>query len=269
MYFPVLGLMTVKNERKNMKRTLQSFHFIDRWLITDTGSTDGTQAKIKAVLKKMNKKYDIIEEKWINYSFNKNLLLDGAKQLKEAYKYTLMIDAGDECENFDSLDQLIYKNFEVGYIPVKTDNKLTPLIYQPRLLKVDTNLHYRFNLHETIRVNTDTVLNNDLKNEEKPFTIIHNYKDDHTRHRTIEGDIRLLKNDLKNPTNDSGDIRNRLENLVYTLLSVNRKEEAMIYFKELITKHYAEREQKQKEDSWTKIIDKFSNISIIEDAETN
>jgi hypothetical protein len=48
------------------------------------------------------------------------------------------------------------------------------------------------------------------------------------------------------------------------------KEEAMTYFKELITNHYTENEKKKKEDSWTKIIDKFSNISIIEEnAETH
>ena len=188
--------------------------------------------------------------------------------MQEAYKYSLIIDAGDECENFESLEKLIYKNFDIGYIPVKTDNKLTPTVFQPRLLKVDTNLHYRYSLHETVRPFSDSVLNNDLRSDQKPFTIIHNYKDDKTRHRTPEKDIQMLKNDLSNPSNDRADIRNRLENLVYTLLSVGKKDEAMIYFKDLITNHYAEEEQtlrSKKEDSWTKIINKFSNVSIIEE----
>lgn len=269
MYFPVLGLLMVKNERKNIKRTLKSFHFIDRWLITDTGSTDGTIAKIKAVLTKMNKKFDIVKVPWVNYAFNRNMLLDGAKQLKLAYKYSLMIDSADTCRNFDSLEKLIYKDFEIGYIPVETDNKLTPIVYQPRLLKVDTELLYRYAIHETIRPYHTTILNQDLEKEDEPFTIIHNYKEDKTRHRSLESDVEFLISDLKNPTNDKGDIRNRLENLTYTLLSLGKKEEAMNYFKQLVRDHYAEEEVEVKTRQWDQISEKISKINNIENAPPN
>lgn len=266
MYFPVLGLLMCKNERKNIKRTLRSFSFIDNWLITDTGSNDGTEAKIKAVMKKLNKKYQIIPVEFINYAFNRNLLLDGAKQGADLFKYSLMVDAGDECENPDSLKALIEKDFEVGYIPVKTDNKLTPIMYQPRLLKIDTELSYRYAIHETVRPYPNTILNQDLKNEENPFTIIHEYSKDKTRHRSLSNDVKALETDLKNPTNDKGDIRNRLENLTYTLLSMGNKEEAMKYFKQLITEHYVDEEKEVKTRQWDNLEKKISGIYNIEDA---
>ena len=272
-YIPVLGLMTVKNERKNVKRTLKSFDpIVGRWLITDTGSTDGTQAKIKAVLRKLNKPFDIVNVQWVNYSYNKNLLLDGAKQLKLAYKYSLMVDAGDECKNSSSLFRLIHEDFDMARVPIIA-NKNVRHLYQPRLLKVDTNLQYRYRVHETIRHYTDTIINDDLLNDPEGFKIIHDYTKDTVKHRTQQDDVKMLEEDLLNPFYDEGDKRNRLENLVYALLLSDRKEEAMKHFETLIKDYYGEEDREKKTDEWKKIegriYNKISNNDIDDDAERN
>ena len=85
--------MIVKNEIKVIRRCLNSVkHLIDYWLIVDTGSTDGTQARIKEILKDIPENYtngpgkilNIIEMRRSSWPIRKpNLLfIDADEELK-------------------------------------------------------------------------------------------------------------------------------------------------------------------------------------------
>ena len=255
----ILGLLMFKNERPNIKRTLRSFEpMIDRWLFIDTGSTDGTEHKIKSVLRKQNKIFDIVKTPWVSYNFNRNLLLDGAKQLDKIYSWTIMVDAGDELKNLESLKQtlLMDNDFNMCYIPIETDGSVK--YCQPRLLSNPTNLSYRYQLHETIRPVSDTKINNNLKQHENPFTIIHNYDDDKVNNRDRSKDGERLLAEMGNPSFDNYDRKNRLENVVHHYIRFNNLEEARKHFDTLV-KEYYEFDETDANSEWDRINKIISN----------
>ena len=255
----ILGLLMFKNERKNIKRTLRAFEpIVDRWLILDTGSTDATDNKIKAILRKQNKIFDIVKTPWICYSFNRNLLLDGAKQLDKIYSWTIMVDAGDECKNIDSLRQTLLtdNDFNMCYIPIETDGSVK--YCQPRLLSNPTDLKYRYQLHETIRPISSTKINNNLKNSENPFTIIHNYSDDKVNNRDRSKDGERMLAEMGNPSFDKYDRKNRLENVVHHYIRYGNLEEARKHF-DLLVKEYYEFDETSANSEWDRINKIISN----------
>ena len=255
----ILGLLMFKNERPNIKRTLRSFEpMIDRWLFIDTGSTDGTEHKIKSVLRKQNKIFDIVKTPWVSYNFNRNLLLDGAKQLDKIYSWTIMVDAGDELKNLESLKQtlLMDNDFNMCYIPIETDGSVK--YCQPRLLSNPTNLIYRYQLHETIRPLSDTKINNNLRNHENPFTIIHNYSDDKVNNRDRSKDGERLLAEMGNPSFDKYDRQNRLENVVHHYIRYGNLEEARKHYDTLV-KEYYELDETSANSEWDRINKIISN----------
>lgn len=83
--------MIVKNEAHVIRRCLESARpWIDRWLIVDTGSTDGTQALIRELLGDIPG--ELVERPWKNFGHNRSeaIALAGT-----ASDYLLFIDADD------------------------------------------------------------------------------------------------------------------------------------------------------------------------------
>jgi glycosyltransferase involved in cell wall biosynthesis len=81
--------MIVKNEAPIIKRCLSSIKpWVDTWLITDTGSTDGTQEIIREFMKDMPG--DLVEVPWVDFAHNRNVALDLARSRAD---YSLFIDA--------------------------------------------------------------------------------------------------------------------------------------------------------------------------------
>lgn len=104
--------MIVKNESAVILRCLASvLPLIDRWVIVDTGSTDGTQQIIRDFLKDVPG--DLYERPWINFAHNRNEALELGKETAD---YMLFIDA-DETLLIDAdfqlpeLDQDFYHIF--------------------------------------------------------------------------------------------------------------------------------------------------------------
>jgi len=95
---PRVGLhMIVKNEAHVIERSLRSLiPLIDWWVISDTGSTDGTQELIRTVL--AEKPGLLIERPWVNFGHNRQEALDAARSLPAAGEddYVLWFDADDE-----------------------------------------------------------------------------------------------------------------------------------------------------------------------------
>ena len=83
--------MIVKNEAKVIKRCLSSIkHLLDYWIISDTGSTDGTQEIIKDFMKDLPG--ELMEKPWVDFSHNRNEVLF---QSKGKGDYLLFIDADE------------------------------------------------------------------------------------------------------------------------------------------------------------------------------
>lgn len=87
----VVLCMIVKNERHVLQRCLRSvLPLIDRWLIVDTGSTDGTQALIREVLHAVPG--ELMERPWLNFGHNRSEAVALARPMAD---YLLTLDADE------------------------------------------------------------------------------------------------------------------------------------------------------------------------------
>ncbi len=86
--------MIVKNETAVIERCLRSaLPHIDCWAIADTGSTDGTQERIRRLLGDLPG--ELIERPWVDFASNRNEALELARRHGD---YALIIDADDVLE---------------------------------------------------------------------------------------------------------------------------------------------------------------------------
>ncbi len=83
--------MIVKNEVEVIERCLRSvMKFIDYWVICDTGSTDGTQERILALLQHIPG--ELHQCPWVNFAHNRNEVLSLSKNKGD---YILLMDADE------------------------------------------------------------------------------------------------------------------------------------------------------------------------------
>ena len=86
--------MIVKNEAPVIRRCIDSVRpIIDRWVIVDTGSTDGTQDIIREHL--LDLPGELHERPWRDFAHNRSEALELARAQSD---YTLIIDADDTLE---------------------------------------------------------------------------------------------------------------------------------------------------------------------------
>ena len=95
---PRLGLhMIVKNEAHVIERCLRSVRpLIDWWVVSDTGSTDGTQEVVRRTMDGLPGV--LLERPWISFGHNRQEALEAARALPQAASddYVLWIDADEE-----------------------------------------------------------------------------------------------------------------------------------------------------------------------------
>ena len=85
--------MIVKNESHIIHECLNSIYkHINYWVISDTGSTDGTQEIIKKFFEEKGIPGELHQDEWKNFGHNRSLALQHAKDKAE---YAWMIDADD------------------------------------------------------------------------------------------------------------------------------------------------------------------------------
>lgn len=93
--------MIVKNESKNMTRLFDSLHqYIDYFIISDTGSSDGTIKKIEEMSTLYNLKGKVVHHDWVDFAHNRNMALQSAIQTRNdglhQCSWLMIIDADEE-----------------------------------------------------------------------------------------------------------------------------------------------------------------------------
>ena len=89
--------MIVKNEKHIIKQTLDNIcSYIDfsYWVISDTGSTDGTQEFIKEYFKEKNIPGELFEDEWRDFAYNRNLAIEHGFNKSD---YLFFFDADGFC----------------------------------------------------------------------------------------------------------------------------------------------------------------------------
>lgn len=120
---PTIALsMIVRNESAVIRRCLRSVKpFIDSWAISDTGSTDGTQAIIREELAGIPG--TLIERPWVDFSTNRNEALEEAR--KSGAEFLLILDADEELTTDPgfTLEDLAGDSYSANFQIVGTDSK--------------------------------------------------------------------------------------------------------------------------------------------------
>lgn len=111
---PILCLnMIVKNESKIITRLFNNIiSIIDCYCICDTGSTDCTIDIIKNYFEEKNIPGKIIQEPFVNFSYNRNLALKACEGMSD---YILLLDA-DMIIKLNNFNKEILQNYDHFYI---------------------------------------------------------------------------------------------------------------------------------------------------------
>ena len=188
--------MIVKNAGDGFKHVLeQNLPYIDRLTILDTGSTDNTVDIIKNVLK--DKKGDLYQEPFINFSDSRNRCLDLANKL---CKFNIMLDdtyilSGNVREFLKSIRS---DEFADSYNVMVKNNDI--MYGSNRITKSDLELKYIYKIHEIIQkennvvvqIPTDQIIINDIDSE---------YMQQRTKNRK-QSDLKLLFAEIEQTPNN-------------------------------------------------------------------
>jgi glycosyltransferase involved in cell wall biosynthesis len=187
-----VALMT-KNESHVIERCLGSILSLepDLVVITDTGSQDDTVVKAGLFLQHNKIKFQIYQEPFIDFGYNRSLLLKYTRKASEV-EYTLMLDADDSIEYSPDYDALTFRNslhleaYEVKY----HDSILS--YYLPKLTSNHRDFNYLGVTHEYL--NTD---NTSVGQTTFITTFQHNDGSRRLNNTKHTDDIRLLERALQ------------------------------------------------------------------------
>lgn len=151
-----IGLsMIVKNEENIIIDTLEKIiHVCDFFSISDTGSTDNTVSVITSYLEKhrqiMDISYIITQDKWVNFSHNRNISLD---RLLNKVDYILLLDADDHFHMNTTFKQYLQprKNVCFSITTKHINSKLENS--KRRLIPAHLKWYYKYVVHEQLCCN--------------------------------------------------------------------------------------------------------------------
>jgi len=149
-----IGLsMIVKNEADIIISTLDKvIGLCDMFSISDTGSTDNTVSIIRDYLdekrKTMDISYILTEDKWVNFSHNRNIAL---KRLIKKVDFILLLDADDHFFISLPFKKLLTPGKNVCY-SILCKHKNTPIqSTKRRLIPGHMDWYYEYVVHEQLR----------------------------------------------------------------------------------------------------------------------
>jgi tetratricopeptide (TPR) repeat protein len=133
--------MIVKNESHIIHECLNSIYkYVDYWIISDTGSTDGTQDIIQNFFKEKGIPGELHQDEWKNFGHNRTLALRHADGKAD---YVWMIDADDKVEGNFVFPEKMEAD---GY--VLRIGKPDFSWWRTQIFKTDSKWEYRGVLHE-------------------------------------------------------------------------------------------------------------------------
>lgn len=177
--------MIVKNEAKVIERCLASVRdLVDTWVISDTGSTDGTQELIRATLQGIPG--ELHEEPWVNFGHNRSLNIRHARGKAD---YLLLLDADHVIRQDGPLPRLTAEAYMLRHESA-TEYRIK------RLVRGDLPWRYEGVTHEYL-----TADRRDAQ-ENLDALVIEDYADGGSRHDKFERDARLLSAEMeRDPAN--------------------------------------------------------------------
>jgi len=211
--------MILKDEAATITRTLESIKpFIDRWVILDTGSTDGTQDVVRRAMEGVPG--ELHEEPFVDFATTRNRALD---LCGEATEFVMWLDADDIVENGRALRQALEReralsgpDRECYYVRVDAGVRFD----SPRVLRAKHGWRFKGVVHEVL-VHPDRP----PPSHRLPDVLIRHLPDKASAERSRkrwERDVGLLSRALEeNPTETRAAFY-----LALTLLWLERYEEA-------------------------------------------
>jgi glycosyltransferase involved in cell wall biosynthesis len=115
----IVCIMMVKNESTNIERSIASVKDLDGLVLFDTGSTDDTIEKTRALCKSHNLPFYLLQGEFEDFSKSRNKLIDYAQSLNIS-DWMILLDANDELQNVPKLRE---------YLGTVKDLPLPPLDY--------------------------------------------------------------------------------------------------------------------------------------------
>ncbi|MFI8827726.1 glycosyltransferase [Streptomyces sp. NPDC053431] len=201
--------MIVKNESRVIERCLASARgLIDTWVITDTGSTDGTQELIRNALRGIPG--ELREEPWVDFGHNRSRNIVRARGRAD---FLLLLDA----------DHVLRQD---GPLPALTDDAYLlrhegVLEYRiKRLVRGDLPWRYEGVTHEYLTADRDHTQRN------LDALVIEDRADGGSRHDKFERDARMLTAELDR---DPGNPRTVFY-LAQTMRDMGRAKEAVALY---------------------------------------
>ena len=139
---PKLALcMIVKNESHIIHECLNSIYkYIDYWIVSDTGSTDGTQDIIKKFFEEKGIPGELHQDEWKNFGHNRTLAL---RHCDGKADYAWMIDADDKVDGDIKFPETMTAD---GYILRMGKKEFS--WWRTQIFKTDSRWEYKGVLHE-------------------------------------------------------------------------------------------------------------------------
>ncbi|WP_338674345.1 glycosyltransferase [Streptomyces sp. SCSIO 30461] len=172
--------MIVKNESKVIERCLDAAKgLIDYWVISDTGSTDGTRDLIRSALDGIPG--ELHEEPWVNFGHNRTLNMRHAIGKAD---YLLLLDADLEVRSDGELPLLTADAYMLRH-DCDTSYRIR------RLVRGDLPWRYEGVTHEFLTCDRE------VRQENTDALVIRDHGDGGSKHDKFERDARLLSLELQ------------------------------------------------------------------------
>lgn len=178
--------MIVKNESRVIERCLGSVrHLIDTWVVSDTGSTDGTQDLIRAALAGIPG--ELHEEPWVDFGHNRTRNIRRARGKAD---FLLTLDADHVLRQDAPLPPLTATSYMLRYDTPGTQHRFK------HLMRGDRDWRYEGVTHEYPCTDEPDV------QENLDALVIEDHADGGCRTDKFERDARLLRGELeRDPAN--------------------------------------------------------------------
>ncbi|WP_405806871.1 MULTISPECIES: glycosyltransferase [unclassified Streptomyces] len=201
--------MIVKNESKVIERCLASVRdLVDTWVISDTGSTDGTQQLIRSALDGIPG--ELHEEPWVNFGHNRTLNIRHARGKAD---YLLLLDADHVIRQDGPLPRLTADSYMLRH-----EGALEYRI--KRLVRGSIAWRYEGVTHEYLTADRQGAQQN------LDALVIEDFADGGSRHDKFERDARLLSAELERNPADSRTVFY----LAQTMRDMHRTDEAIALY---------------------------------------